>query len=171
MKENLSNTDKKTIGGWDAPCEAIDYGKLMENAQRQCDSLRARLAELHHSPLEPGETALSRRRTVRILTDMYYEQKSNWKLFQQRTQKKAKPGASPSSQKTGEAERSASPVLSTCSEKKSAKVSPPNPVPPAKSEVMAERLLASLTSRRPCLQKKSPVPPLLRRQDGRQERR
>lgn len=164
MKEN--RTFQKTIGGWDAPCETIDYKKLAENAEQQCALLRARLSELNHSPLNRGETELARRRTVRILTDMYYEQKSNWKLFQRRS---APPKEE--AQKTGEAERSASPAVSTRSQRKNAPVSRSNPVPPARSEAMAERLLASLTSQRPLQQKKPPVPGILRRQDGRPEQR
>lgn len=170
MKESLSNIEKKTIGGWDAPCETIDYEKLAENAQKLCDSLRIRLSELNHSPLEPGETALARRRTVRILTDMYYEQKSYWKLFQKRS--------SPQGERTEESKTAgkaaASPAISARSKKRMSyakRVSPPSSTPPLMSAEMAERLLASLTSRMPSRQKKPPVPHCPRQQDGRQERR
>ena len=168
MKENFSSTDQKTIGGWDAPCEPIDYKKLAESAQQQCDSLRSRLSELNHSPLERGETELSRRRTVRILTDMYYEQKSNLKLFQRRAAPQM--GKSETTQRAGEAE-TAPPANLACFKKKTAQTSLSSPLPPAKSEAMAERLLASLTSRMPLQKSKRPDPRCLRQQDGRPERR
>ena len=166
MKEKRSNAKKGTIGGWAAPCETIDYQKLMENARQLCDSLRVRLGELNHNPLQPGETELARRRTVRILTDMYYEQKSNLKLFERRSAPQKD-----EIEKAGEAEISAPPANSVCSKKKTVRTSLPNPLPPVKSAKRAERLLVSLTSQMPLQQRKQPVPPRLRQQDGRQGRR
>ena len=174
MKESLSNTKKKTIGGWDAPCEAIDYEKLMETARQQCDSLRCRLSELNHSRLQPGETELARRRTVRILTDMYYEQKSNLKLFQLRAEKTAGHGASPSSQKAGEAKQIASPALSTDSKKNPApagRTKCSSFAPLSASAEKAARLAESLTSQMPYQQSKWLLQCCLRQQGGRQRRR
>ena len=169
MKQILSNAEKKTIGGWDAPCETIDYRKLAESARQQCEFLRARLWELNHGPLARRETELSRRRTVRILTDMYYEQKSNCKLFEMRAIPRESRGEQ--AKTAGEAKSSASPANAAYTKKKTAQTNPSSQVPPVKSEAMAERLLASLTGRKPSQQKKPPVPGFLPRQDGMQGRR
>ena len=140
---------KQTIGGWNAPCEAIDYGKLAENARQQVELLRNSLHELNGSRLQRSETELARRRTVRILTDMYYEQKGYWTLFAQRTERQEQLrgekvfSAQP---KTGEASPAG---ISVYSENKGNRetVTPASPPPPPGSAAKAVRLCGSRTSR------------------------
>lgn len=74
------------VGGWDVPCSPCDYRKLEWAARRECEALRGRLDELKKEPIRDGEKELLRRRTIRILTDMYYEQRGNVRLFQQRAE-------------------------------------------------------------------------------------
>lgn len=148
MELTRKNT-KQTVGGWDAPCEAIDYGKLAENARQQVELLRNRLHELNNSRLQQGETELARRRTVRILTDMYYEQKSYWALFAQRAERLERLrgekvfSAQP---KTGEVSPAG---ISVYSENKGNRetVTPASPPPPARSAARAVRPCGSRTSR------------------------
>lgn len=144
---------KQTIGGWNAPCEAIDYGKLAKNARQQVELLRNRLHELNSSRLQRSETELARRRTVRILTDMYYEQKSYWALFAQRAERQGRlreEKAFSAQPKTGEARQPAPPAeITVYSENKENRetVSPASPPPPAGSAARAARLCGSRTSR------------------------
>lgn len=74
----------KSVGGWNVPCSPCDYRKLEWAARRECEALRSRLAALKQENIRDGEKELLRRRAIRILTDMYYEQRSNIRLFQQR---------------------------------------------------------------------------------------
>lgn len=136
----------QTIGGWNAPCEAIDYGKLAENARQQVELLRNRLHELNSSRLQQGETELARRRTVRILTDMYYEQKSYWALFAQRAERLHGEKAFSAQPKTGEVSPAG---ISVYSENKGNRetVTPANPPLPPGSAAKAVRLCGSRTSR------------------------
>lgn len=65
-------------------CSTCDYRKLAEDAEHEVESLRDKLRTLKNLPLRPGEKILSRRRTVKLLTDMYYEQRKNLQLFRRR---------------------------------------------------------------------------------------
>lgn len=84
------NETCKGIGGWDVPSSPCDYRKLEWEARQECETLREKLAELKQKPLRDGEKELLRRRTIRILTDIYYEQRSNIFLFQKRAEEREK---------------------------------------------------------------------------------
>lgn len=77
-------TNHMGVGGWAVPCSPCDYRKLEWAARRECEMLRSRLAELKREEPQDAEKELLRRRTTRILTDMYYEQRGNMFLFQKR---------------------------------------------------------------------------------------
>lgn len=81
----------KGIGGWDVPCSPCDYRKLEREARRECEALRGRLAALKREEPREAEKELLRRRAIRILTDMYYEQRGNMLLFQQRAEERGLP--------------------------------------------------------------------------------
>lgn len=78
----------KEVGGWRVPCSPCDYRKLEKEAEKKCEVLREKLAALKKEPLRKGEKELSRRRTVKILTDMYYEQRGNMLLFRKRAEER-----------------------------------------------------------------------------------
>jgi len=79
-------TEYNGVGGWNVPCSPCDYRKLEWAARQECEAIRGRLAVLKQEDKRDGEKELLRRRSIRILTDMYYEQRSNIFLFQQRAQ-------------------------------------------------------------------------------------
>lgn len=73
------------IGGWEAPCAAFDYGKMAREAERECRNLKKRMDALKElGPLD-AEEELVRRRELRMLTDIYYEQRHLMRLFLERT--------------------------------------------------------------------------------------
>lgn len=72
------------IGGWEAPCAPIDYRKLEQAARQECAVLKGCLERLKREPLREGEKELVRRREIRMISDMYYEQRSDIRLFQAR---------------------------------------------------------------------------------------
>lgn len=78
----------KGVGGWNVPCSPCDYRKLEREARQECEALRGRLDELKREEPRDAEKELLRRRTIRILTDMYYEQRGNMFLFQQRAEER-----------------------------------------------------------------------------------
>ena len=65
------------VGGWRAPCAAFDYEKMEREAKEECEAVRARLEHKKHEKAHTAEQELLRRREVRILTDIYYEQRGN----------------------------------------------------------------------------------------------
>ena len=77
------NTEK-TIGGWHAPCAPIDYEKLAREAARECTAIQSRLQELKAETPTSYDEELTLRRRIRILTGMYYEQRTNRILFTER---------------------------------------------------------------------------------------
>lgn len=85
-------TGKGSVGGWEVPCSPCDYRKLEWAARRECESLRTRLLELKQEKRTDGESELLWRRTVRMLTDMYYEQRANVRLFQKRAEERERGG-------------------------------------------------------------------------------
>lgn len=72
------------VGGWEAPCAPIDYRRLEEEARRECAALKGCLERLKREPLRKGEKEILRRREIRLLSGMYYEQRSDVRLFQAR---------------------------------------------------------------------------------------
>lgn len=76
------------VGGWRVPCSPCDYDKLVMETEREIEVLRDKLRRLKSQPLRRGEKELSRRRTVKILTDMYYEQRGNLILFRERAEQR-----------------------------------------------------------------------------------
>ncbi len=77
-----------TVGGWKAPCAAFDYREMEGEARRECQSLRERLRELKARKVKDAEADLVRRREVCILTDIYYEQRHQERLFRKRAEER-----------------------------------------------------------------------------------
>ena len=75
---------KNTVGGWHCPCEAIDYEKLAREAGQECEALRRRIAQLKAQSPGSWDEELTLRRRIRMLTSMYYEQRSNRIFFEKR---------------------------------------------------------------------------------------
>lgn len=68
---------KIRVGGWRAPCVAFDYEKMERDARRECEAVRAQLERKKREKASTAEQELLRRREVRMLTDIYYEQRGN----------------------------------------------------------------------------------------------
>lgn len=69
------------VGGWQVPCVPFDYRGWEAGALAQQEAIRARLDRLKAERPRRGEQELIRRREIRMLTDMYYEQRSNARMF------------------------------------------------------------------------------------------
>ncbi len=82
------NRQETQIGGWSAPCEPFDYRQLEETARRECQRVHERLELLKREKPRDAERELLRRREVRLLTDMYYEQRSNVALFREKAERR-----------------------------------------------------------------------------------
>lgn len=80
--------DCRTVGGWEAPCAPFDYGKMEREAQRECDILKQRLDVLKKERVEDADREFLRRREICMLTDIYYEQRHQARLFQKRAQER-----------------------------------------------------------------------------------
>lgn len=74
MKHRDGNT---TMGGWLCPCASFDFHAFIRDARRECEAIRSRLEEIKKEVPRNGEQELLRRRRIRMLTDMYYEQRGN----------------------------------------------------------------------------------------------
>ncbi len=79
MKQTVN---RHGTGGWDVPCEPFDYRKMEREARQECEAIRDRLQRLKRQEAADADRELIRRRDIRILTDMYYEQRSNIRLFE-----------------------------------------------------------------------------------------
>lgn len=84
------------IGGWQAPCAAFDYGKMEREAQKECEVLEKRLRDLKSQKGRDAEAELVRRREICMLTDIYYEQRHQARLFHKRAGQREKPPLSES---------------------------------------------------------------------------
>ena len=74
----MQQTGMKTgVGGWRAPCAHFDYEKMEREAKEECEAVRAQLERKKYEKASTAEQELLRRREVRILTDIYYEQRGN----------------------------------------------------------------------------------------------
>lgn len=74
----MKQTEVQTgVGGWRAPCASFDYEKMEREAKEECEAVRARLECKKQEKASTAEQELLRRREVRILTDIYYEQRGN----------------------------------------------------------------------------------------------
>ena len=81
----MERADRKTgIGGWRVPCAAFDYEKMAREAREECEAVRAQLERKKHEKTTTAEQELLRRREVRILTDIYYEQRGNALALEQK---------------------------------------------------------------------------------------
>lgn len=67
----------ETLCGWRAPCVAFDYAQLERIALHECEVLKERLELAKKRRTRTAEQELMRRREVRVLQDMYYEQRGN----------------------------------------------------------------------------------------------
>lgn len=65
------------LGGWHCPCLAFDYAAFELAAQRECERIQQRLEKVKSERPRTAEQELRRRRRIRMLTDMYYEQRGN----------------------------------------------------------------------------------------------
>ena len=65
------------VGGWRAPCVAFDYEKMEREARQECEAVRVQLERKKREKASTAEQELLRRREVRMLTDIYYEQRGN----------------------------------------------------------------------------------------------
>lgn len=65
------------VGGWSCPCAHFDYTQFVRDAQQECEQIQVKLHQLKAERPRTAEQELRRRRRVRILTDMYYEQRGN----------------------------------------------------------------------------------------------
>lgn len=63
--------------------ERFDYTKMEQEARRECEALRGRLAQRRREPPQPGEE-LRWKRENSILYTMYLEQRHNQRLFARR---------------------------------------------------------------------------------------
>ncbi len=77
---------QREVGGWAAPCEPFDYRGLEKEARQEYEAIRSRMDILKQEKPQDQERELLWRRELRILTDMYYEQKHMAGLFQQRAE-------------------------------------------------------------------------------------
>lgn len=68
---------KTGVGGWRAPCVPFDYEKMEREAKRECEAVHELLERKKREKAPDAERELLRRREVRILTDIYYEQRGN----------------------------------------------------------------------------------------------
>ena len=75
---------KNTVGGWNCPCSPMDYERLAREAARECEALRQRITQLKAVTPATWDEELTLRRRIRMLTGMYYEQRSNRILFEER---------------------------------------------------------------------------------------
>lgn len=64
-------------GGWRCPCVAFDYADFERAARRECEKIQRRIDEIKAERPRTAEQELRRRRRIRMLTDMYYEQRGN----------------------------------------------------------------------------------------------
>lgn len=70
-----------TAVSWQAPRQAFDYREMEAAAEAERQTLKTLLDRLNAQRPRTAEQELLRRREVRLLTDMYYEQRSNARLF------------------------------------------------------------------------------------------
>ncbi len=82
----MENTN--TVGGWKAPCRSFDYRKMERDALGECKALKARLDALKAEKPKDAEKELIRRREICVLTDIYYEQRHQARLFCQRAEER-----------------------------------------------------------------------------------
>ena len=76
------------VGGWKAPCRSFDYRKMERDALGECEVLKARLDALKREKPKDAEKELLRRREVCMLTDIYYEQRHQARLFHKRAEER-----------------------------------------------------------------------------------
>lgn len=79
-----NNCDMSEIFTWNVKCLPCDYAAMASEAERQMLALKERVAMLKSAPLKLGEKELIRRRRIKLLTDMYREQRGNFILFTKR---------------------------------------------------------------------------------------
>lgn len=79
-------SDMDEIFTWKVQCCPFDYAVMAQEAEQQMLALKERLAMLKSAPLKLGEKELIRRRRIKLLTDMYREQRGNFILFTKRAQ-------------------------------------------------------------------------------------
>lgn len=80
--KNLS--EMQEMRGWQVSFVPCDYAKFARETEREMNSIKAKIDALNAIPQGVGEKEMKRRKSVRILTDMYYEQRSNLILFKKR---------------------------------------------------------------------------------------
>lgn len=79
-------SDMSEILTWNVQCCPCDYKAMAKEAERQMLALKERLSVLKSTPLKLGEKELIRRRRIKLLTDMYREQRGNFILFTKRAE-------------------------------------------------------------------------------------
>lgn len=88
----MEKTTMGTVCGWKAPCAPFDYRKMEREALRECGLLQDRLRALKQARVKDAESDLLRRREVCMLTDIYYEQRHNARLFHRRAEERERRG-------------------------------------------------------------------------------
>lgn len=86
MEKSIAQTG---VGGWRAPCLPFDYEKMEREAASECAAIHDRLERLKRWKAPDAERELIRRREVRILTDMYYEQRGNALMLAEKKKERA----------------------------------------------------------------------------------
>ena len=71
----------ETTAAWAAPRQSFDYRAMAATAEAERQTLKSLLDRAKAQRPRTAEQELLRRREVRLLTDMYYEQRSNARLF------------------------------------------------------------------------------------------
>lgn len=74
---------------WRAPIEPFPYGDMAQVAGAEAATLRRLLDRLRRERPACAERELLRRREIRLLSDMYYEQRRNARLFAGRAAQRA----------------------------------------------------------------------------------
>lgn len=74
--------------GWVVPAEPFDYRNFERTALDQQAAIKGLLDKLKAERPRTAERELLRRRELRLLTDMYYEQRSNARLFAAKAQQR-----------------------------------------------------------------------------------
>lgn len=87
MTMDTTNT-QRTLGGWHAPCATFDYRKMEREAQQECNVLQQRLKELKARRPKDADTDLLLRREISVLTDIYYEQRHQARLFHRKAEER-----------------------------------------------------------------------------------
>lgn len=87
MRMDTTNT-QRTLGGWRAPCTTFDYRKMEGEAQQECNVLQQRLKELKACRPKDADTDLLLRREISVLTDIYYEQRHQARLFHRKAEER-----------------------------------------------------------------------------------